>query len=271
MSRNSFLFSTIRSFNDAVARSLVSERLSTAPYLLQQFDPRVRLISIFLLILATVFCRRLSILTFVFAFSVLLAIASHVSVWSLVKRVWVIVFVFTGLIALPALFTTSGEILVHFPGSLSITKQGLRIALMLVLRVETTATLTTTLVLCTAWNRLLRGLRSLGIPSELIVIAAMTHRYIFLLIETANQMFESRISRTVGVLGRRQERSITTQTAAVLLSKSLDLSHEVYLAMMARGFRGDIRLLGEQRLRIWDFVGLISIGTLAALMVWVGR
>jgi len=224
-----------------------------------------------MLILATVFCRRLSLLGMLFAFSIVLAISSHVSIRSLVKRVWLIVFAFTALIALPALFITPGEVILHMPGSTSITYQGLHTALLLILRVETTVTLTTILVLCTPWNQLLRALRSLGIPAELIVIAAMTHRYIFLLIETTNQMFESRISRTVGVLSGSQERAIMSQTAAVLLNKSMDLSYEVYLAMMARGFRGDIRLLREPHLRAWDCIGLILIGFLATFVIWMGR
>ena len=100
---------------------------------------------------------------------------------------------------------------------------------------------------------------------------AMTHRYVFLLIETANQMFESRESRAVGQLSETQQRSVTARTAGVLLSKSMDVSYDVYLAMMSRGFRGDIRLLREFRLNARDYMGLAMFTLIGVAAAWAGR
>ena len=87
---------------------------------------------------------------------------------------------------------------------------------------------------------------------------AMTHRYIFLFIETANQMFESRQSRMIGALSGPEQRRVASRTAGVLLSKSIDLSEEVYLAMQSRGFRGDIQLITEFRMHALDYAGLAA-------------
>ena len=100
---------------------------------------------------------------------------------------------------------------------------------------------------------------------------AMTHRYVFLLIETANQMFESRQSRTVGILSGAERRRMTTRTAGVLLSKSIELSQGVYLAMLSRGFRGDVRLLNDFRLQPRDYVSLTAFFLTACVAVWMGR
>jgi energy-coupling factor transporter transmembrane protein EcfT len=97
----------------------------------------------------------------------------------------------------------------------------------------------TVLVLCTPWNRLLRALRMLRVPAEIVTMLTMTHRYLFLLIETAKQMFEARQSRTVGHLSGQQQRKLMTSAAGVLLSKSVDLSEEI-TGMISRGFRGEI-------------------------------
>jgi energy-coupling factor transporter transmembrane protein EcfT len=142
---------------------------------------------------------------------------------------------------------------------------------LLVLRVETAATLTTVLVLSTAWTHILKALRSLHLPAEVVTMLAMTHRYVFLLIETANQMFESRKSRTVGVLSGSGRRKTTARTAGVLLSKSIELSQEVYLAMLSRGFRGEVRLLTDFRLKPRDYVGLTAFLFTGCLAVWMGR
>ena len=271
MSRNVFLTSTLRGFSKALSNALMSEHVSAQPGVLQKFDPRVRVIGLCVLVLAAVICHHLLSIGSIFALALVLAVASRISVGSLAKRVWWIVLAFTGLIALPAVFITPGEPLLALPWSLAITSQGLRSAVLLILRVETAATLTTVLVLTTPWTQILKSLRSMGLPGEVITMLAMTHRYVFLLMETANQMFESRQSRTVGTLSGQQQRALASRTAGVLLNKSMDLSYDVYLAMMSRGFRGDIRLLTDFRMRSRDYVGLLAFILIGVAAVWTGR
>ena len=103
------------------------------------------------------------------------------------------------------------------------------------------------------------------------MMLAMTHRYIFLLAETAVQMFESRTSRTVGVLDRTTQRQVIERSAGVLLSKSIELSNEVFLAMQSRGFRGDAKVLVNFRMRGIDYLALASCLVLAVVAVWMGR
>jgi cobalt/nickel transport system permease protein len=268
----SFLEGTIRGFTRALSRALVAEQTSTRSGLFQSFDPRVRLLSVLILILATTLCRRLPVIASLFVIAALLALASGIKLLSLLRRVWLIVFGFTSLIALPAVFITPGQPVITFPEiHATITAQGLRAAAMLILRVETAATLTTTLVLSTPWNHILKALRMFHLPVEVVAMLTMTHRYIFLLIETANQMFESRQSRLVGVISGSAQRAMTARTAGVLLSKSIDLSNEVYLAMMSRGFRGEIRLLNEFRLRSADYAGFALVFGTGCAAVWMGR
>jgi cobalt/nickel transport system permease protein len=271
MSRH-FIQSTLQGFTRALSESLLSERVAAQSGLLQQLDPRARLIGLLALVISVVLCRRLEVIAALFVLAILIAIASRVSLTLLVKRVWLVVLGFTGFIALPALFVTPGDTLVAFPAlHVAITAQGLRTAALLILRVETAATLTTVLVLCTPWTHTLKALRSLRLPAEVVTMLAMTHRYVFLLIETANQMFESRQSRTVGVLSGAERRRIAARTAGVLLSKSMELSQEVYLAMLSRGFRGEIRLLTDFRMRLRDYVGLTAFLCVGFAAAWVGR
>ena len=272
MSRNSFLESTLQGFARAVSKALQSEHAATQPGLLQHLDPRVRVLGILALVVSVVLCRRAEAIAAIFLVAVALAVASRVSLTSLARRVWLVVLGFSGVIAVPALFLTPGEPLVAAPAlHLSISVQGVRTAVLLVLRVETAATLTTVLVLSTAWTHILKALRSLHLPAEIVTMLAMTHRYVFLLIETANQMFESRQSRTVGILSSAERRRMTTRTAGVLLSKSIELSQEVYLAMLSRGFRGEVRLLTDFRFRPHDYVSLTAFFLTACATVWMGR
>jgi cobalt/nickel transport system permease protein len=269
MSRH-FVESTLRGFSKALGKALVSEQTAAKNGLLQSLDPRARIIAIFVLVLTVTLCRKIEVVAALFFATTLIALASRIPIGTLLKRVWLIVFGFTGFIALPALFITPGDA-VGAVGPLTITAQGAQTAAMLILRVETAVTLTTALVLSTPWTQILRGLRSLWIPAEVISMLAMTHRYIFLLIETANQMFESRQSRMVGALSGAEQRRMAGRTAGVLLSKSMDLSGDVYMAMQSRGFAGEIRLLSDPTMRPIDIVALATVVCAAILTVWVGR
>jgi cobalt/nickel transport system permease protein len=272
MKRNGAIASTLLGLTRALGRALVSEQTARRPGLLQALDPRVRLVGLLALVLAVTLSHRIGVIVALFAVAIVLALASHVSLKALSIRVWLVVLFFTGVIALPALFLTPGDAIATSPGgAFHITAQGLATATLLIARVETAVTLTTLLILTTPWMHILKALRAFRVPRELVMMLAMTHRYIFLLAETAGQMFESRQSRAVGVLDRATQRRMTTRTAGVLLSKTVELSDQVFLAMQSRGFRGDARTLSEFRMRSWDYLGLTAFLLLGAAAVWIGR
>ena len=262
--------STMVRFARAIAHAMLSEKIAKRRGFLQSLDPRVRLLGLFAVLLAALLCRKLSVVAALFALAIVIALASNVSLGTLAKRVWLIVLAFTGVIALPATLLTPGHGVTSV-GNFVITEQGLRTAALLILRVETAVTLSTLLVLCTPWSHVLKALRTLRLPREVISILAMTYRYVFLLVDTAGQMFESRQSRTVGVIPARDQRRMAARTAGVLLSKSVALSNDVYLAMASRGFRGEVWLLNDFHMTLRDYCGLLLFLLAATAAVWVGR
>jgi energy-coupling factor transporter transmembrane protein EcfT len=99
----------------------------------------------------------------------------------------------------------------------------------------------------------------------------MTYRYIYLLLHTANDMFLSRQSRMVGRLSGAEERHIIAASAGALLSKSLHLSSEVYLAMQSRGFRDYPRTMDTFKMRRSDWVASGIVMLIVAAAIWLGR
>jgi len=189
--------------------TLESEELTRRAGLLQSLDPRVKLLGFLGLIVATAASRRLEVIGAIFVLASVLAVCSRVPLRTLVVRIWAGAFAFTGLIALPALFLTPGRPVGRLPWlGWVVTAQGVRGAIYLISRVETTATLSMLLVLCTPWTHVLKALRVLRVPVVLVVILGMTYRYILLMIGTAEEMFESRRSRMVGRLEPKQARSL---------------------------------------------------------------
>jgi cobalt/nickel transport system permease protein len=263
---------TVRGFTDALAQTLVSEKAAHERGLLQALDPRVKLVGLLALVVAAALSRKLWVMAALFGLGIVLAVASRLSLRSLAKRVWLVAFGFTFMIAAPALFLTPGEVVYRLPlGSLAITAQGMRSAVTLIARVETTVTLSTLLVLTTPWMYLLKALRTLLVPVEVIALLAMTHRYVVLLMETANAMFESRQSRLVGRLNAHEQRRLMVNTGGVLLSKTLEMGNQVFMAMQARGFRGEVRLLTQFRLRGWDYLAMAGFAAAMVAAAMAGR
>lgn len=272
MSRNRAITATLLGITRALGHALVSEQVARQRGLLQALDPRVRVAGLLAMALAVTLSHRISVVLALFCVALLMALLSKVRLATLATRVWLVVLAFTGVIALPALYLTPGDpVFAGAVGVLRITSQGVSTAALLIARVETAVTFTTLLVLCTPWMQVLKALRAFHVPQDVVMMLAMTHRYIFLLIETAGQMFESRQSRTVGVLDRAVQRRLTTRTAGVLLGKSVELSNEVFLAMQSRSFRGDVKILSEFRMRPWDYAGLAAFLATGGLAVWLGR
>jgi energy-coupling factor transporter transmembrane protein EcfT len=75
----------------------------------------------------------------------------------------------------------------------------------------------------------------------------------------------------VGVLPPSERRRLASSVAGVLLSKSIQMSGEVHLAMRSRGFRGEIHLMQDFRARTTDWFWLAGFGFMAAASLWWGR
>lgn len=270
--RSRFIRDTIAGLNRRLERALFADELAQADGLLQKLDPRVKIISLLVLLIVVTAARNLPTIVIAFAIAFLLAVLSRIPVRTLALRVWFGAFVFSGLIALPAIFVTPGRGIFLLPLlNWPISAPGLASALYLIARVETTVTLSMLLVLTTRWTQVLKALRVLRVPVVLVVILGMTHRYIFLLLQSARDMFESRESRTVGTLDGRQRRQLAAATSGVLLSKTLLLSTDVYAAMQSRGFRGEFYTLDDFKLRARDWLALVIFLTTALILFWLGR
>ncbi len=270
--KSGFLERTTASFVDAMEHAFYAEQTARADGLLQRVDPRVKLVGTMALIVPAAAAHRLAVVGGLFVVAAVLAALSRVSFGVLLKRVWVAVLLFTGVIAFPAPFVTPGQVIGHIPWfGWAATSQGLTSAAFLVLRVETAATLCVLLVLTTPWNHVLKALRVLRVPAVLVAILGMTYRYLFLVLQSAHDMFESRRSRMVGALTGSERRKVAASSAGVLMSKTFDLSSEVYLAMQSRGYRGDVSILDEFQARGTDWIMLAGFIFISAAAFWLGR
>jgi cobalt/nickel transport system permease protein len=267
-----FLERSLSSFVDALERAFYAEELAEAKGLLQLLDPRIKVAGILAFIIAAAAAHKLWVIVALFAAALILAVSSRVSPAVLATRVWLPVLLFTGIIALPAPFVIPGREVWRLPWfDWVLTAQGLRSACYLITRVETTATLSVLLILTTPWSHVLKALRVFRVPVVLVVILGMAYRYIFLLLETAHDMLESRRSRMVGALQGPERRRVAAAIVGVLMSKTLQMSGDVYAAMLARGFRGEVYVLDDFKTATLDWIMLAVFAALAAGAFYCGR
>jgi cobalt/nickel transport system permease protein len=270
--RRSFIERTARGLLATAERAFFDEDLAANGAFLQRLDPRVKLVGLGVLMIVAVAVRRLGILAALLAGAVALALVSRIPIRLVASRIWLTVLGFTGVIALPALFLTPGASAFRLPwAGWPVTGAGLRAAAFLILRAETAATFSLLLVVSTLWTRLLHALRYFRTPVVVVAILGMTYRYMFLFLATAYDMFESRESRMVGILAPPERRRLAAASAGVLLSKTLQLSGEVHMAMQARGFVGEMRLLEEPRMPWLDWLRLAGFVAVGAAALWLGR
>ncbi len=273
--RRGFIERSIADITATLEEAIFSEELAGKDGLLQNLDPRVKVITFLALLLAVSLSKGLLIIMALYFLTLLLAWRSRIPLGFFIKRVWLFMPFFTGLVALPALlnvFTPGDPIVTLWQTErfhLAVTVQGLRAATFLVLRVGVSISLALLSVLTTPWATLLKALRILHIPQAFILILGMAYRYAFLLLHTANSMFLARRSRTVGRMSGGENRRWIAASTSTLLAKSYHLSQGVYLAMLSRGFQGEAQVLGTFRLKPSDWLWgatLLVVALLAVLM-----
>jgi cobalt ECF transporter T component CbiQ len=262
-----FLENTLEGLHGALERAFYAEGSAAHRGALQRLDPRVKLAGLLAMVVSASLAVKLWMITVVLVLAIFLAVLSSIPIRVLATRAWIGAFIFSGAIAVPALFLTPGSSVAGLP----ITQQGLRTAGFLVLRAETATTLMLVLTCTTPWTHVLKALRIFRVPVIFVVILGMTCRYILLMLETAHEMFESRKSRTVNRMTPAESRRLAISSSGVLLTKTLHLTGEVYMAMQARGFGGEVYLLDDFQMRRLDWFAAGAFAAVTAFSVVLGR
>lgn len=267
---------TINGVSGLLRQAMFSEEVAGRPGLLQRVDPRVKIVSLFGLLLVAALVRSFWLLIAMYAGTLVLAAASQLSLAFFVKRVWLFIPIFTGIVVIPAAFSfiTPGNIVVPLwtwnGNPVGLTEQGLSSVVLIVSRVAVSISLVVLLTLTTTWVNLLAGMRALHLPKIFILIIGMAYRYLFFLLNSVADMYAARRSRTVGNAGdSREGRRFVAASAGALFGKSYALSEEVHQAMVSRGYTGEPQTLTFFETRASDRM-FATACALAAVLLLVG-
>lgn len=275
MAQTGFLDKTLLAVANVAEQSLFSEQYAHKHGFLQSLDIRTKLISFVFILVVISLLHAPETLWIVYALSLALAAFSRISLAFFLKRVWLFVPVFSAVIILPALLNivTPGDPLVvlarlgrshtcgpyTIPAEISITRQGVWGGVIFVSRVAASVSFAVLFTLTTRWQEIFSGLRSLRVPRLFVVTLSMTYRYLFVLLRLIQDMYRARKSRTIRALSASADRNWTASRIGITLKKSLDMSEDVYKAMLSRGFHGEFPSITRFRMRPRDFFWMATL------------
>ena len=241
-------------------------------------DPRVKLVLSLAFILTTALIPigawPIYILLVAIIFSA--AILSSVGIIYVLKRA-VLAFPFM-LAALPLVFTTPGLPFYSLnigPWELTMTLAGvtrfISIALKSWISVQAAILLTAT----TPFPDLLVAMRAVRVPRLIVAIFGLMWRYLFVLADEALRLVRARAARSgdSGISGFNSGGSFTwrAQTAGGmagnLFIRSLERSDRIYVAMLSRGYDGEVRTMPLPEMKVSNWIVLIVGGMILSLLV----
>lgn len=249
----------VRGLAEAMERAQEAEIVAEGPGFLQRLDPRVKMAVLAALAAAAILTTTLSGVGLLLALALALAATAGRAAFRPIRRMWAVVLLFGGIIALPAPFLVPGEAVARLPlVDATVTRQGLRSAVFLIGRAETMTTFVLAAVLTTPWPRVLKALGFLGLPAVATAILGIAHRYVFLLFGLALNLSTAYRSRCVAPPDGAGRRQFAAAAAGTLFVRSFRLAGEVHGAMLSRGYDGRPRLLGDFRARPLDWAVLAA-------------
>lgn len=182
------------------------------------------------------------------------------------------------LAAIPIIFTLQGApIFTLTLGSwtLTVTQTGMERFISIAFKSWTSVQAAIVLTGTTPFPDLLLAMRSVKVPRMLVTIFGMMWRYLFVLGDETLRMMRARASRsgqsdtpgfkTGGSIIWRAH--VTGGMAGSLFIRALERSDRIYMAMVARGYDGDVRSLAQPETSLLNWLVLVfSLLLFAALL-----
>ena len=125
------------------------------------------------------------------------------------------------------------------------------------------------LVATTRFPDLMKAFERLKCPRLIITILSFMYRYVFVIEDELMTMQVAKESRSFGGPALFHVK-VFSNILASLFIRSYEHAEEVYLAMCARGFDGNIRTLSEFKLRMADGVFLFTVALVMLFIRFAG-
>lgn len=245
--------------------------------LIHHLDARVKLLVVVAFILATSLTPVGAWPIYILLLAILLAVEvlSEEGLGFYLKRsLLALPFV---LAALPVIFTMPGQVLFsvnmgswHFQASVPGAERFISVLLKSWISVQMAVVLTTT----TPFPDLLKAMRALRLPRLLVAVIGLMWRYMFVLADETLRLSRARAARS-GETGDPARKSggsfawrarVTGGMVGNLFVRSFERSDRIYVAMLSRGYDGEVRNLPQPRTVPATWI-ILAVGLLLLVLI----
>lgn len=236
--------------------------------LLQQLEPHMKVTGLLTVILLAALTQNLVFLIMLNSIILFAALQSRIRLGDYFVRIWLPIFFFTGIAVLPGIinWVTPGDPLYtiysnltfsgHFftlPAELTITRQGVKSALFVILRSAASLGIAMLLIKTTRWSVLTKVLAKYGLSNIIVTILDMTYRYIYLFLFIFMDYVLGRKSRLVGLETQSSKIAWIGGTISDFLRITLEYSQDIQYALESRGYTGIYYAEAKGPLHLIDF------------------
>lgn len=243
------------------------ERYEDRASLLHALDPRVKLITTLVLIVGIVLTPETAWPAYPLLWALVSSMAALAGIRVLrLARLGGVALPFA-LAAITLTITTPGDPLFSVLGQ-TVTAAGIGRFVAVLLKSWLSVQVALLLAITTPFTDLLWALTSLRVPAALVAIIGFMYRYLETLRDESERLMRARTSRSATVHHHRSGGTLgwRARTAGYMVGslflRGYERSERVYAAMLARGYRGQLRRLDPPPLT-WRAVWLGALPVLA--------
>jgi cobalt/nickel transport system permease protein len=243
-------------------------------------DPRVKLLATLGFILGNLLLPDGAWRGFAAAFGLIVAVGALASLgWSYAPRRSFIALPFM-LAALSVVFVVPGRVVAAWqigPFQVVVTDAGLVRLASILLRMWLSVQMAILLAATTPFPDVAHALRHLRVPAVLVAIVTLMYRFLFVLADEARRLLRARAARSAALPGRRAGGGVAWRArvaggmAGQLMIRGLERSDRVYMAMVARGYRGQLLTMNPHSMTARDWRWSAAAVAALAGIQWLGR
>lgn len=223
--------------------------LSYQDTLIHRLDPRIKLLTTLIFVVSVVSFGKYEVtklIPFIMYPVVLIALGNLPPVYLFKKILLAAPFAFCIGIFNPFL---DREIMIHL-GTIGISGGWVSFTSIMI-RFVLTVSAALVLISCTGLTSVCMAMEKLGSPRSFAVQLLFLYRYIFVLTDEASRMVRARALRTFGGKGG-MGLGVYASMIGQLLLRTLDRAQRIHLAMLCRGFDGEIRVVRPLKIKGLD-------------------
>ncbi len=230
--------------------------------LLENLDPRTKIISFLAIILCMILTPITRIKDFGLYFLLILAISllTRVTPGQILKRMCILI-PFVLFIAMFVPFVKVGHVCWSLKigyWKLDVTYEGAWTFLNIIVKSSLSILLLVIASSTTTFSDFLSGLDLFRLPRLLVMLMSFMYRYIFVLLDEAKRLMRARSLRYFGSRYREQFR-VVGYMVGVLFIRTFERAERIYSAMILRGFSGEMRSIKRFRFSSLDFLFIAGI------------